>query len=82
METIIINKNTKESFVLNHNEILNKKTNSLYVRKTRNGILRLSQRGNGSGGAGDLFNLNAPNSPKKFEAGNNLYKRIRFLYSK
>jgi len=75
----VINITTGESFEFEANAQIGKSTKSIYIRKGfKNGSLFLSQKGNGSTGAGDICEINT----KEIEVKDNLFNRIKIFASK
>ena len=62
------------TLVINSEKLIGFSTKSLYIRKGfKNGTLFLSQRGNGSGGSGDIYQIGKDGS---IEVGSNLFNRL------
>lgn len=62
------------TMVINSEKLIGVSTKSLYIRKGfKNGTLFLSQRGNGSEGAGDIYPIDKDGT---IEVGSNLFNRL------
>jgi hypothetical protein len=65
--------NFGKSMVIIYSKLLNKSTQSLYIRKSTQGSLYISQRGQGGTGSGDIAKVF---STKQIEVNSTLYKRL------
>jgi hypothetical protein len=65
--------NFGKSMVIIYSKLLNKSTQSLYIRKSTQGSLYISQKGQGGTGSGDIAKVF---STKQIEVNSTLYKRL------
>jgi hypothetical protein len=68
-----------KSMVIIYSKLLNKSTQSLYIRKSPQGSLYISQKGQGGTASGDIAKVF---STKQIEVNSNLYKRLEILAKK
>lgn len=69
-----------QKILIDGEKLIGHNTKSLYIRKTlTNGTYKLSQRGNGAGGAGDLFDVS---KEATHEVNQYLFERIKILSEK